>query len=281
LVTVRLFAVMLILVGSSLGLAQNVPATPNNPINFLIKSLQNEAGLNLRGTVQENVIFPPRKEPVQTKDSLPAPAPINANLLRQNFNSSIAAGEPIAGRSTWKIVLTPNNRDAATFTYWIDREWHVRLAVEERDFDNAVTAQARFTKLEGSPTARNDGRKLGKFEFKPKLEAFLQNTVGNLLLPDGFRMFVLKTRTVGKDNLPALELRASNGLSVLVIVFSPIGTRNTPKLATHKLITRGNEAWIWAIGNLPEAQLQRTANSINMSLDLNDLLVKFNEQAPK
>ena len=272
---------MLVLLGASLALAQNVPAMPVNPLNFLMKSLQTEAGINLKGVVQENVIFPPRKEPEQTKDSLPAPAPINPNLLRQNFSSSIVAGETIAGRSTWKIVLTPNNHDAPTLTYWIDRDWHVRLAVEERDFNNTVTAQARFTSVEGKPTPRKDGRQLGKLEFKPKLEAFLQKTVGEIILPEGFRMFVLKTRTVGKDNLPALELRASNGLSVLVMVFSPIKTRATPKLATRQLIIKGSETWLWVIGNLPEAQLQRTADSIVMPLDLNALLVKFNEQNPK
>jgi hypothetical protein len=44
---------------------------------------------------------------------------------------------------------------------------------------------------------------------------------------------------------------------------------------------KGSETWIWVIGNLPETQLQRTADSIVMPLDLNTLLVKFNEQNPK
>jgi negative regulator of sigma E activity len=277
----RVSRVFGILLAAGFAVAQNVPTMPKNPLNFLIRSLQNEAGINLKGVVQENVIFPPRKEPDQTKENLPAPPPINPNLLRENFNSSIVAGEQIAGRNTWKITLTPNNQDAATFSYWIDRDWHVRLALEERDFNNIITTQARFTSLAGKPTTRNDGRKLGKLEFKPKLEAFLQKTVGEIALPEGFRIFVLKTRTVGKDNLPAFEVRASNGLSVLVIVFSPIKTRATPKLATKNLSTKNTEAWAWVIGNLPEGQLQRTANSIVNPLDLNGLLVKFNEQNPK
>lgn len=277
----RISSVMLILVGASFALAQNLPTMPVNPLNFLIKSLQTEAGVNLKGVVQENVLFPPRKEPEQTKDSLPAPAPINPNLLRQNFSSSIAAGEPIAGRSTWKIILTPNNHDAPSLSYWIDRVWHVRLAVEEHDFNNTITAQARFTSLLGKPNARKDGRQLGKLEFRPKLEAFLQKTVGEIALPEGFRVFVLKTRTVGKDNLPAFELRASNGLSVLVMVFSPIKTRATSKLATRQMTIKGSETWVWVIGNLPETQLQRTVDSIVMPLDLNTLLMQFNEQNPK
>jgi hypothetical protein len=275
----RVFGILLLVTG--FAIAQNVPAMPENPMNFLLRSLQNEAGINLKGVVQETVIFPPRKEPEQTKENLPAPPPINQNLLRQNFSSSIMAGEQIVGRNTWKVTLTPHNHDAPTISFWIDREWHTRLALEERDFNNIVTTQARFTSIDGKPIARTDGRKLGKFEFKPKLEAFLQKTVGEIALPEGFRIFVLKTRTVGKDNLPAFEVRASNGLSVLVIVFSPIKTRATPKLATRKLLTKNADAWVWVIGNLPEGQLQRTANSIVNPLDLNGLLVKFNEQNPK
>jgi negative regulator of sigma E activity len=278
---VRVSRVLAVLLLAGVAFAQNIPVMPKNPLNYLLRSLQTEAGVNLKGVVQETVIFPPRKETNQTKENLPAPPPINPNLLRENFNSSIQTGEQIAGRNTWKITLAPNNRDAPTINYWIDREWNVRLALEERDFNNILTTQARFTSLDGKPKNRNDGRKLGKLEFKPKLEAFLQKTVGDIALPEGFRIFVLKTRTVGKDNLPAFEVRASNGLSVLVIVFSPINTRATPKLASRKLLTKNANAWVWVIGNLPEAQLQRTANSIVNPLDLTGLLVKFNEQNPK
>ncbi len=273
--------VFMLLLSAGLVLAQDFPVLPQNPLGFLIQSLQKEAGLNLKGVIEENVLFPPRKEPEQIKGNMPAPSPINPNLLRQNFSSSISAGEELVGRKTWKIILTPNNHDAPTLTYWIDRAWRVRLAVEERDFNNTITAQARFTNLQGKPTTRKDGRQLEKLEFKPKLEVFLQKTVGNIALPDGFRIFSLKTRTVGKDNQPALELRASNGLSALVIVFSPIKTRNTPKLAIQKLSTKNTDAWVWVIGNLPEMQLQRTASSITEPLDLNNLLVQVNEQAPK
>ena len=55
----------------------------------------------------------------------------------------------------------------------------------------------------------------------------------------------------------------------------------TVKLATRQMTIKGSETWIWVIGNLPETQLQRTADSIVMPLDLNTLLVKFNEQNPK
>jgi negative regulator of sigma E activity len=266
---------------AGVAFAQNIPVMPKNPMNYLLRSLQTEAGLNFKGVVQETVIFPPRKETDQTKENLPAPPPINPNLLRQNFNSSIENGEQVAGRNTWKIRLTPNNHDAASFQFWIDREWNVRLAQEEIDFNNTVTSRARFTSISGKPSARKDGRTLGKLEFKPKLEAFLAKTVGDIALPEGFRIFGLRVRPIGKDNQPALEVRASNGLSVLVIVFSPIKTRGTPKLATQKVSAKNAEAWVWVIGNLPEAQLQRTANSIVNPLDLTNLLVKFNEENPK
>jgi hypothetical protein len=47
----RVFGILLLVTG--FAIAQNVPAMPENPMNFLLRSLQNEAGINLKGVVQE------------------------------------------------------------------------------------------------------------------------------------------------------------------------------------------------------------------------------------
>jgi negative regulator of sigma E activity len=242
---------------------------PPNPIAFLIRALEREAQTNLRGEVLEKQIFPPRANPEQTRAELPAPPPLSANWIRDNFYVRAELGETIAGRETWRISLEPKNTNAPSFNLWIDQKWLLRLAIQERDSSGDMTFDARFISL-GSPKPRQQARQLMLLEPKPKLENFVQRETG-VQLPQGFNIFDLRPRTVGKNNLPALELRASNGISVLVLVFAPIGTSNTSRIVS-KIIGNG---FIWVIGNLARAELEKTAGSVKSSLDLGLLLSSY------
>ncbi len=255
------------------SLAQTLLTPPKNPVAFFVRALQTEANFNIAGSVLERQQFPPRKESEVTRNDLAAPPPIALPLLRQNFRSSVKVGEPIAGRETWRIDFEPNNKNAPRFAYWIDREHLVRLAVEERDSSGQVTFEARYSNVTLPGATRAKPRQLNQIEFKPKLEAFIERNVGELALPQGFRLFEIRPRSVGKNALPALELRASNGLSVLVIVFSPIGAGSGPKIVSKNV----SGAFVWVIGNFPKSDLQRVAESIKQSLNLGSLLSNFEQ----
>ncbi len=242
---------------------------PKNPINFLISALEREAQTNLRGEVLEKQIFPPRANPEQTRTDLPAPPPLSADWIRKNFYAKAELGENIAGRNTWRIILEPKASSAPSFTLWIDQKWLLRLAIEERDSSGDVTFEARFISL-GNPKPRQQARQLTLLEAKPKLENFVQTQTG-LQLPEGFQVFDLRPRTVGKNNLPALELRASNGISVIVVVFAPIGTSNTSRIVS-RIIGNG---FVWVIGNLVRVELEKTASSVKSRLDLGVLLSSY------
>jgi hypothetical protein len=249
--------------------AQVIPEPPPNPIAFLIRALEREAQTNLRGQVLEKQIFPPRANSEQIRAELTAPPPLSANWIRKNFFATAENGEMIAGRDTWRINLTPKNNNAPNFTLWIDQKWLLRLAVQERDSSGEITFDARFTSL-NKPKPRQQARQLMLLEAKPKLENFVQ-TQTRLQLPEGFNIFDLRSRTVGKNNLPALELRASNGISVLVLIFAPIGTSNTSRIVS-RIIGNG---FVWVIGNLTRSELEKTASSLKTPFDLNTLLTNF------
>jgi negative regulator of sigma E activity len=252
-----------------LSSAQTLPEAPKNPIAFLIRALEKEAQTNLRGEVLEKQIFPPRANPDQTRTELPAPPPLSAAWIRKNYYATAENGENIAGRSTWRINLEPQTSNAPSFTLWIDQKWLLRLAVQERDSSGDITFDARFSSV-SNPKPRAQARQLMLLEAKPKLENFVQRETG-LQLPAGFNIFDLRTRSIGKNNLPALEVRASNGISVLVLIFAPIRTGNTSRIVS-KIIGNG---FIWIIGNLPRAELEKTASSVKASLDLMVLLSSF------
>jgi hypothetical protein len=263
----RLVLVALLLAG--VALAQNVPMPPVNPLNYFLRALEREAALNVRGSILERQVFPPRKDIELTKTEFPAPPPIFPALLRQNWRVTVRTGETIAGRQSWRLEFASSDDRAPRFTYWIDREWNIRLGVEETDFQGNVTYSARYTSLE-KPLKRNSPRRLTRLEPRPKLEAFVRQQIGGYYLPDGFKLFEVRPRTV-RDNQNALELRASNGLSVLVVVFSPVGTGKNPKLVVRDL----KGAWVWVIGNLPTDELERVATSIRVPLEIGSLLNGF------
>ncbi len=263
-------SLLLILVVCSVGaFAQVIPEPPQNPIAFLIRALEREAQTNLRGEVLEKQLFPPRAKPEQSRADLPAPPPLSASWIRKNFVAKAELGESIAGRETWRISLVPKVSSAPSFRLWIDQKWLLRLGIEERDSSGEITFEARFTSL-GNPKPRQQARQLTLLEPKPKLEAFVQRETG-LQLPEGFLVFELRSRTVGKNNLPALELRASNGISVLVLVFAPIGTSNTPRIVSRNI----GSSFVWIIGNLTRSELEKTAGSVKAPLDLNLLLSSY------
>ncbi len=254
--------------------AQNIPVSPANPLNYFLKSLENEAGLNVRGVVTERQTFPPRKQADATRTDFPAPYPLVVTLLRQNWSVTVSTGEQIAGRDTWKLELSPANMAAPRFTYWMDREWNLRLAVEERDAVGDVTYSARYQSIE-KPTKRSQRRSLTRLELRPLLEKFVRAQIGNYYLPDGFRLVDVRPRTV-RDNQAALDLRASNGLSVIVVVFAPIATGRNAKLAVRDL----KGSWVWVIGNLARSELEQIAGSLKAPLEMTGLLSGFSS-APR
>ncbi len=262
----------LLAISSWVALAQTIPDLPSNPISFMMRALQAEAKLKWQGVVKERQLFPPRAEPEQTRAEIPAPPPLSPRWLRENFNSKAFFGENIAGRETWRIDLIPKIAGVPSFSIWLDRQYLVRLAVQERDADNIITYDARFTSLENKPQQRKDVKQLMKLEPHPKLEAFVQRETG-LVLPAGFHLFDIRPRTVGKDNLNALEVRASNGISVLVMIFAPIGTGNSGKVVSRNVAG----AFVWVIGNLLRPELERTAGSIRSPLNLGVLLSSFGQ----
>ena len=270
----RRFALLLVMLCSLIAVAQSIPVPPANGLNYFLKSLENEAGLNVHGVVMEQQIFPPRKEPTATRTDFPAPPPLVVALLRQHWRVAVSNGEQVAGRDTWKLELIADNPAAPRFTYWIDREWNLRLAVEERDVTGDLTYSARYQAIQ-KPTKRSQRRTLTRLELRPKLEVFVRAQIGKYYLPDGFRLLDVRPRTV-RDNQAALDLRASNGLSVIVIVFAPIATGRNAKLIVRDL----KGSWVWVIGNLERTELEQIAGSVNAPLEITVLLSGF-DSAPR
>jgi hypothetical protein len=190
------------------------------------------------------------------------------DLIEANFRLRLEEGKKIAGRETFKLSLEPKNKIAPRWTFWVDREWRHRLAFEETDFAGNITAKAQFIGIKGTPTSR-EKRKGRRAPLKPELEKNVLAALKGLSFPEGFRVFGAQLKDVNGQR--RLELRASNGMSVLVMVLAPVSTKAGPKLAVRD----ANGAWVWVIANLPKADLERVAASVNGTINLPELMQKL------
>jgi hypothetical protein len=247
-----------------LAFAQELPKA----MPFLNNLYENEATSVLTGEVLETQLFPPRKQADQILSELPLLPLMIPELIEANFRLQLEADKKIAGRETYKLSLEPKNKIAPRWTFWVDREWRHRLAFEETDFAGNVTAKAQFIGIKGGPVTR-EKRKGRRAPLKPELEKNVMMALKGLSFPEGFR--VLGAQIKDANGQRRLEVRASNGLSVIALVLAPNQTKAGPKLAVRDV----SGAWVWVIANLPKANLEQIANSLNGPINLPELIQKL------
>jgi negative regulator of sigma E activity len=253
-----------------LAFAQELPkVTP-----FLNSVYENEATTVLTGEVLETQLFPPRKQADQILSELPLLPLMTPELMNANFKVNLEEGKRIADRETYKVTFEPRNKIAPRWTFWLDREWRYRLAFEETDFAGNVTAKAQFIGLKNPPAPR-EKRKGRRAQLKPELEKNVLAALKGLSLPEGFRVLGAQLKDVNSQR--RLELRASNGLSVMLMVLAPVSTKAGPKLAVRDV----NGAWVWVIANLPKANLEQVANSVNGPINLPELIGRLGLPEPQ
>ncbi len=257
-------ASILIVLIFGLAFAQELPKV--RP--FLNSVYENEATSVLTGEVLETQLFPPRKLADQILSELPLLPLMIPELIEANFRLQLEEGKKIAERETYKLSLEPKNKIAPRWTFWVDREWRHRLAFEETDFAGNVTAKAQFIGIKGAPAPR-EKRKGRRAPLKTELEKNVITALKGLNLPEGFRVLGAQIKDVNGQR--RLEIRASNGLSVIALVLAPNQTKAGPKLAVRDV----NGAWVWVIANLPKANLEQIANSVNGPINLPELIQKL------
>jgi negative regulator of sigma E activity len=257
-------ASILIVLIFGLAFAQELPkARP-----LLNSVYENEASNVLTGEALETQLFPPRKQADQILSELPLLPLLVPELIDANFRLQLEEGKRIAERETYKISFEPKNKIAPRWTFWVDREWRHRLAFEEMDFAGNVTAKAQFIGIKNPPAPR-EKRKGRRTQPKPELEKNVLAALKGLSLPEGFR--VLGAQIKDANGQRRLEIRASNGLSVIAVVLAPNQTKAGPKLAVRDV----KGAWVWVIANLPKANLEQVANSISGPVNLPELIQKL------
>ncbi|PYE48941.1 outer membrane lipoprotein-sorting protein [Deinococcus yavapaiensis] len=231
-----------LLAAFGVGHAQDLPA--------LLQILRQAERFDVRGEVTSSVYFPPRANPTRTLDALPR-VEFVPWLVRRNFTLGDAASDKVAGRDAKRFDLTPSNANASRWSIWVDVQWHVPLAYEERSPSGDLIRRASFERVQDAPRRRPNGSaaRLPSAEFRRAVLAALPG----LRLPSGFEPVRLLRSQRG------LEIALSDGINVLALVIADRNVRVGEGVFARKVGAR----FVWLVGNLPEAQLRLVLGKIS------------------
>lgn len=215
--------------------AQDLPA--------LLQLLRQAERFDVRGDVTSSVYFPPRDNPTRSLNTLPR-VEFVPWLVRRNYTLGEPTSDKIAGRDAKRFDLTPNNAGASRWSIWIDAQWNVPLAFEERSASGELVRRAAFDRVQNAPR-----RRLALPAARVQDAAFRRAVVAALpgvRFPGGFEPIGLLRSERG------LEIALSDGINVLALVIADRNVRAGEGVFARKI----GDRFVWLVGNLPDAQLR-------------------------
>ena len=245
----------------ALGPAQSAVGITASPTDALISALRRSLLQEARGEAVLELVFPPSSAPIRRARALPRLG-AGLALIRRNFVVT-AAPDTVAGRSTARYLLTPNNAQAARWTIWIDVRWKVPLAYQERLPDGALARRAEL--LSVNPGLNRLAARAVQTPV-PGLKKALLRVLPGLNLPAGFEPLRVRagdaaaSAPVGNSSAGpgATEVVLSDGLNVLVMVVSSRAVQPASGVAVRRLGAQS----VWLVGNLPQNSLEGALSSI-------------------
>jgi hypothetical protein len=237
------------------------PVNTVSPVNALISALKKSLLAEARGQAVLELVFPPSSTPLRRAHALPRLTAVPA-LIRRNFVVTVEPQpEQVAGRPATRYTLTPNNSQAARWTLWIDLQWKVPLAYQERTPDGHLARRAELRSVNPalarltatSQSAPASGTPAGI----PALKKALLKALPGLSLPAGFEPLSVQRRTGAAGNT-STEVLLGDGLNLLALVVSPRPVQAASGVAVRRL---GGHS-VWLVGNLPQNTLEDALGGI-------------------
>lgn len=145
---------------------------------------------------------------------------LDADLAAKNYRLSEADGEPVAGRATRALTLSPRHAGVPSYRLWVDAALSVPLALEVRDPKGALLVAWRYKSFSTeTPEPRESRSKWSPARrvLTPQdLAAYTAIEVWQpKALPAGFKLHGARETKWGL--LPTLTLSYTDGLSVVTL----------------------------------------------------------------
>ncbi|WP_309572038.1 transcriptional regulator [Deinococcus sp.] len=217
------------------------PSAGATDLDDLLAALRRARTLEARGEVKITVLFPPRTVPTRTARRLPLVA-FTPALITRNFTVSRTDGGAVAGRTTTRFDLLPKVGSRARWSLWVDQEWNIPLAYEERTATGDVARRAEFVTVNPKPV-----RVTVAVPARPvALRAAVDKALPGVALPAGFEPSGVTARADG-----GLTVSLTDGVNVLALVSAPRNVKAAPGVASRRVGT----GFVWLVGNLPQDAL--------------------------
>ncbi|MGN6668959.1 MAG: MucB/RseB C-terminal domain-containing protein [Trinickia sp.] len=214
------------------------------------------------------------------KDSFPALMSESGAQVLSVYDPKMLGGDRVAGLDAQVIELDPKDAYRYAYKLWADAKTGLLLRVQTLDATGEVLAQVAFTQVrvgvppEKARIAADMRNTSGWTVVRPPVSTVDMKAQGWRIAPDvpGFHEIrelrrLMAARDPNAPPIPVDQAVFSDGLSTISVFVEPAegnsrkeGAGSTG--ATHVLVTRYRDYWITALGEVPQATLQRFVSAI-------------------
>lgn len=217
-------------------------------------------------------------EKSRPRELLSSQLPQSMEKLVNNYHFSIVGEDRVAGQLTWIVSIKPKDAFRYGYQFWIAQDNHFLLKSELRNRTGLLLEQIMFTQLHILEVVPADMLKpsiSGKgYTWHNNLDKINDvATAGSHWqvgwMPDGFSKDSHETYPLADAQLPVNHMVYSDGLATVSIFIEKLvagpelaeGLSRMGGVNAYARVTNGFQ--VTAVGEVPQATVQRMANSVN------------------
>jgi sigma-E factor negative regulatory protein RseB len=244
-------------------------------------SLTGSAREVIRNKQSVTCIFPDDQavvvEKSRPRELLSSQLPKSTEKLAANYDFSIMGEDRIAGRLTWVVSIKPKDAYRYGYQFWIDQHNNFLLKSELRNRTGLLLEQIMFTQLEILDSVSDE-------MLKPSITGTGYTWHNNLdknkqvnpeagkwrvtWMPTGFSINNHEMYPMADNKNPVDHLVYSDGLAMVSIFIEKLeaapeissGLSKMGGVNTYARVANGYQ--VTAVGEVPQATVQRMANSV-------------------
>lgn len=182
-----------------------------------------------------------------------------------NYNIRLLGKDHVAGRETYVIHAAPRHAGEAAHRLWIDSQYFLIIRNEMESMRGTVLNSSRYTKINLNPKDISPTifKVTGKVKTQPRTGSLNFRVEKPSYLPKGYRL--VGTAMIIINERSCAHLKYSNGVNTFSI-FQHRSERKSPPVpipskVTHAITWARNGMQFTMIGDLPNSELKKIANS--------------------
>ena len=199
--------------------------------------------------------------------------------LLDNYHIKINGSDRVAGKNAWVVGIQPKDAFRYGYQFWIDKDNTLLLKSELRNRTGLLIEQIMFTQIDVlqevpeellQPSISGKGYTWHNYSDKQKHQELAQNGWQVGWMPNGFSKNNQEMFPGAKGNSQVNHLVYSDGLAMVSIFIEKLDTSRGLSTGLSRMggvnayarVSNGYQ--VTAVGEVPQATVQRMANSVSM-----------------